>query len=90
MDPDALDAAIAAHSANQWYGRGCAVGRLIANLSPGEYRTKLIGYFAAPVHEVGHASIMAAVKSTLGVQLRGDAVLRHRRRSCACRDEVYE
>ena len=89
MDPDALDAAIVAHSSNQWYARGCAVGRMIADLPPGEYRTKLTGYINAPVHEVGHAPIIGAIKSTLGVQIRGDALLRHRRHSCACPDEVY-
>ena len=89
MDPDALDAAIVAHSVNSWYGRGCAVGRMIGDLTPGAYRTKLVGYMNAPTHDVGHAAIIGAIDATLGVKLRADAVLRHRRRSCACPDEVY-
>lgn len=83
-----LDAVIAGHR-NRWYGRGCAVGRLILDLDPGEYRDRLVAYLNLPVDDLGHAPIVIAVNETLGVQIKRDAVARHRRRACSCSDEVY-
>jgi hypothetical protein len=88
MNPDALDAAIAEH-ANRWYNRGCAIGKMIADLPVGPYRTKLVGYMNQPVDRIGHSAIIAAIKDTLDVDIRGDALLRHRARRCSCSDEVY-
>jgi len=88
MDADALDAAIATHS-NRWYTRGCAIGRAIADIPRGPYRDRLVSYMNEPVDRVGHAAIIGAVKDTLGIDLRRDAMLRHRARICSCPDEVY-
>lgn len=87
-DPDALDAIVRSHS-NRWYTRGCAVGRVILDLDPGEYRTRLVGYLSAPVDEVGHAAIIAAVRDTIGAEWRSDALSRHRSHLCGCSDEAW-
>jgi hypothetical protein len=85
---DALSSLVEGHR-NTWYARGCAVGRVIIELDPGEYRTRLVGYINLPVEELTHAPIIAAVNETLGVSLRPDTLGRHRRRSCSCPDEAY-
>lgn len=87
-DADALAMIVEGHQ-NRWYARGCAVGRVILDLDPGEYRDRLVGYMKRPVDELTHAPIIAAVKETLGITLRPDTLGRHRRRACACSDEVY-
>jgi len=87
-DADALASLIEGHR-NQWYSRGCSVGRVVLELDPGEYRTRLVGYINLPVDTLNHAPIIAAVKETLGISLRPDSLGRHRRRSCSCPDEAY-
>lgn len=87
-DVAALDALIEGHG-NSWYGRGCSVGRLVRDLDAGDYRDRLVAYMNKPIAELGHAPIIAAVRETLGVELRPDTLGRHRRRGCACPDEAY-
>lgn len=87
-DVSALDDLIGSHT-NRWYGRGCAVGRLVADLDPGPYRDRLIVYMDMPVSDLGHAPIIAAIRETLGEEVRADTLGRHRRRSCSCGPEVY-
>lgn len=87
-DADALAALIEGHQ-NRWYARGCSVGRMIADLDEGEYRTRLVAYMNQPVETLTHAPIISAVRETLGIELRPDTLGRHRRRGCACPDEVY-
>lgn len=89
MDPEALDAAIASRAKSAWYTRGCLVGQLVIDLGPGEFRDKLVAYMNAPVSEIGHSAIVGAIQETLGISVKGDSMLRHRRRSCSCADEVY-
>lgn len=88
LDADLLANLIESHG-NPWYGRGCAVGRMIADLDVGEFRSRLVAYMNKPISELGHAPIIAAVRETLGVELRPDTLGRHRRHACACADEVY-
>lgn len=88
MDADALDAAVARY-ANSWYTRGCAIGRLVADLSPGPYRDRLVSYLNEPRERVSHSAIAGAIKETLGVDVRSDALLRHRSHLCSCPAEVY-
>lgn len=88
LDPDLLVNLIESHG-NPWYGRGCAVGRMIADLDQGEFRTRLVTYMDLPTSQLGHAAIISAVRDTIGIELRSDTLGRHRRRACACSDEVY-
>jgi hypothetical protein len=87
-DADLLDSLIGSH-ANPWYGRGCSVGRMIFDLEPGEFRTRLVAYMALPQAQLGHAAIIAAISETIGVELRSDTLARHRRRACSCPDVVF-
>lgn len=87
-DADALSLVVERYQ-NRWYARGCAVGRLVLDLDPGEYRTRLVAYMNLPVDALSHSPIIAAVNETLGVSLRPDTIGRHRRRACSCPDEAY-
>ena len=88
LDADLLVNLIESHG-NSWYGRGCAVGRMIADLDQGEFRTRLITYIDLPTSQLGHAAIIAAIRDTIGIELRSDTLARHRRHGCRCSDEVY-
>lgn len=81
FDPAMLDE-IVSDDRNPWYNRGCAVGRFISSIEPGDYRTRLVGYLDDPA--IGHATIRRAIRETAGVDLRQDALRRHRQQSCSC------
>lgn len=88
-DPQALDDLLSGYR-NEWYSRGCRLGRIISDLDPGPFRERLIGYLSAPPREVSHAAICAAIKETLGEDLRSDMMGRHRAHKCGCGPEVWE
>lgn len=81
FDPAALEEIIS-DDRNPWYSRGCAVGRFVVSLEPGDYRTRLVGYLEDSA--IGHATIRRAVRETAGIDLSQDALRRHRQRSCSC------
>ena len=88
-DPEMFDAILDQYR-NPWYGRGCAVGRIISSLDAGPFRSKLVAAMAAPVDEIGHAAIQKAVEKTIGDKIRSDSMGRHRNRQCRCGPEVWE
>lgn len=88
-DPEMLDEILGSYR-NPWYGRGCAVGRMISDLDPGPFRSKMIAAMAASVDEIGHAAITRAIEQTIGITMRSDSLGRHRSRQCRCGPEVWE
>jgi len=89
LDPDALDALLGGYQ-NSWYSRGCCVGKVIAGLDDGPFRTKLVAYMAMPVCDLGHSPIARAIEETLGVKFPNGAVGRHRGKKCSCGSEVWQ